>query len=79
MTQCPKCSSTAIMAPLKPMTPPYSTSPFVKITEPGTSGFQIPATESVEFRVAICGNCGYAEHYVEDIARLWKYWQKGYR
>lgn len=78
MTQCPKCSSTDIMAPLKPITPAGDNT-FVTITESRTSGFQIRASETIELRLAVCGTCGYAEHYVENVARLWKYWQKGYR
>lgn len=76
MAQCPQCNSTNIMAPLKPVTP---TPIRVNITEPRTSGLQFRAVESAELRLAICGECGHAEHYIDDAPRLWKYWQKGYR
>lgn len=78
MTQCPKCSSNDIMAPLRPLTPAGGYT-FVNITEPKTSGFQIRSAESAELKLAVCGACGYAEQYVDDYSRLWKYWQKGYR
>ncbi|MFD2573349.1 nucleic acid-binding protein [Spirosoma soli] len=52
---------------------------FVQVTEPKTSALQFRANESAELRVAVCGTCGYVEHFIEDATRLWKYWQKGYR
>lgn len=68
------------MAPLKPLTP-ANVDTYVNITEPRTGTLQIRASESANLRVAISGVCGYTEHYVDkaDVARLWKYWQKGYR
>ncbi|MCK8491878.1 hypothetical protein M0L20_08460 [Spirosoma sp. RP8] len=66
------------MGPL-PLTTSEGTNTFVRITEPRTSVLQIRASETATLHVAICGSCGYAEQSVADAARLWKYWQKGYR
>lgn len=77
MTTCPKCSSTDIMGPLKPFVTPNPI--WVQLTEPKENGALIRSRESTHLSLAICGNCGYAEHHVEDCAQLWKYWQEGYR
>jgi hypothetical protein len=78
MTQCPKCNSVDIMAPLRVISSGAG-HPFVQITEPRTSGLQIRSSETAELKVAICSACGHVEHFTDDAQRLWKYWQKGYR
>jgi predicted nucleic-acid-binding Zn-ribbon protein len=78
MTQCPKCNSADIMAPLQTFSA-GSGAQFVRITEPRTGALQIRFSEEADISVAVCGSCGYAEQYVADAARLWKHWQKGYR
>lgn len=79
--RCPKCGSTEVIPDLS-LRGGQGFPPFVVLSEPEPpegSFIWVPRIEQSQFRVYICGDCGYAEFYAENPRLLNASHKKGYR
>jgi predicted nucleic-acid-binding Zn-ribbon protein len=83
LTVCPKCNSTNIM-PALPLLSQGSDEETLRVElnqpePPNRSFIWHQDSKESEFKVSICGNCGYAEFYATAARELLAAYRQGYR
>ncbi len=78
---CPKCGSNEILTELTPVISTHTL--HVEIAQPKPpekpSILWLPDSVESDFKLYICGACGYTELYATKYKELNEGWEKGYR